>query len=135
MDAIGSASVEAVELLIKEGADVNEKRSAERWVFQYDGGPDVSRPLVQAVIWEQTELVKLLLINGANVDTRGYMGWTALKAAGLTENKEIVRLLKAHGAVEQREKDTTQMKSLEQHNVRYVLVVFVAALLSIPCQV
>ena len=44
------------------------------------------------------KLSKLLLKKGADVNLKHEYGWTALKIAKGKGNKDIVELLKAHGA-------------------------------------
>jgi hypothetical protein len=44
------------------------------------------------------QMVKLLLEHGADVNAKDKGGWTALKRAQKRGAKEIVELLKAHGA-------------------------------------
>jgi len=45
-----------------------------------------------------TTVAKMLIKNGADVDTQDYDGWTALMKAVYAENTEMVKTLIANGA-------------------------------------
>ena len=102
--AIRSNNAENVRAVIEAGADVNEKISLEaeisgRFVTGY------SFPLIAAIA-RRTEILKLLLDAGADVNARTNDGDTALGFAedlvpGLsgTGNAEAARILKARGAI------------------------------------
>jgi ankyrin repeat protein len=113
--------LEVVKLLLDRGANVNTKalngRTAlmeasarddqlTRW-YQHlwyvlthislrDRGPYIHRDLGA----RDREVVKLLLRTGADVTARDKDGWTALTRAKTRGHKEIVELLRAHGAKE-----------------------------------
>lgn len=83
-------AAEIAELLIKNGADVNAKRT-----------DDGATALILAAQEGRTEVVKLLLDKGADVNAkRTTNGETALGAAKRTGHIDIVRLLEKAGAKE-----------------------------------
>ena len=90
-----------VELLIQHGADVNHTIASDDDDC-CDGGC-VESPLLAAIFEEHVNVVKLLLQHKAevNVITETYAGHkTALQVAEqLVQNREIVDLLFAHGAM------------------------------------
>jgi len=88
MDAIGGSHTEATKLLINEGADLNETRHKDTDEYQYS-----LSPLMHGVVWGQSDLVRLLLKHGTEVNARGSMGVTALKAAKALNDNDIVTLL------------------------------------------
>jgi uncharacterized protein len=55
-------------------------------------------PLHAAVAGRQSELMRLLLENGADANAQQEGGWTALHAAAQNGDREMVELLIAHGA-------------------------------------
>ncbi len=87
MEAITNGRIEAVGLLLDKGADLNVR----------DGLGETA--LFRAIRGGRTEAVKLLLDRGADVNVRVKAG-TPLKLAEKEGLKEIVELLRAHGAKE-----------------------------------
>ena len=71
--------------LIAAGADVNEKGK-------------VSGPLSCAVCWGRTDVVKVLIDNGADVNAKDDSGDTPLHWAAFTGARKITRMLIAAGA-------------------------------------
>ncbi|MCF7731805.1 MAG: ankyrin repeat domain-containing protein [Akkermansiaceae bacterium] len=78
--------VETARLLLKHGADINEK------------GSDEATPLERAVASGQAELVEFLLTRGANVNAQGLYGQTALHVAASRNDVPIGTILLKHGA-------------------------------------
>ena len=63
--------------------------------------PDPETPLVDAIAFDSTELVRILLDHGANPKSRSNEYGTPLQQARqYDDNPDIVELLKAHGAKE-----------------------------------
>jgi ankyrin repeat protein len=91
--------VESAKLLLEAGADINDTR------------PEGASALVVAAHGNQLEMVKFLLDRGAQVDHAG-AGYTALLAAVLRGNPEMVDALIAKGADVNRklEKGTVQRR-------------------------
>ena len=80
-------AIEAVEFLLKRGANVEQRREE-----------DDETPLLDAVILESSEMLALLLEHGANPNvSSGGMGW-ALEYAIEDGNFDAVLLLLSHGA-------------------------------------
>lgn len=91
-DPKGSASTEAVKLLLDNNADVNIHRT-------HDG----FTPLMAAVAKNDLTIVKLLLAKGADVNAKSKDGITALIVAAASDNKgsvitDIAKLLLEKGA-------------------------------------
>jgi ankyrin repeat protein len=73
--------VEIVEMLVENGADVNQ--------IHLDG----TTPLINAVLSDDGEMVKLLLDKGADPAIKDYGENTALDYAKAMKNSEIIELL------------------------------------------
>ena len=86
MIASGRDNTEAIELLIKMGADVNKKNNFG------------STALISASAAGATEAVKILIRNGADVNARDLLGSALDRAKG--SSREIVNILKQAGARE-----------------------------------
>jgi Zn-dependent protease with chaperone function len=108
--------VEEMDVLLKEGADINEtdeeNSSALHWAVYYSSydaaeyllqqGADPntidvydSTPLLSAVYGEDVEMVKLLLENGADASFEDSTGYTAYDYASDYGNVEIMSLLES----------------------------------------
>jgi len=70
-----------VKRFIEYGADVNEKSNG-------------MSPLMIAAPYNKIEIIKILLSNGANFNTKDEKGFTALKHAELSHANEAVQILK-----------------------------------------
>ncbi len=78
-------NIEAAKILLDRGADVNTE--AYGW-----------SALMWAIERNYAEMVKLLIVYGADLNARTPVGWTALMGAALKAHTEIVNLLLARGA-------------------------------------
>ena len=86
MDAAARGRTDTVVLLLKQGADIEEKTSAQQ------------TPLMMAALAGQTPTVKVLIDNGAALEARDKFGRTPLMCALLGGNAGTVRTLLARGA-------------------------------------
>ena len=78
-----SKVLKIVKLLIEHGANVNELHGD----FQ-----DIT--LYNACIYENLDLVKLLLVNKTDINNKNKLGWTPLHMSLSTENRfEIIKFL------------------------------------------
>lgn len=77
-----SGNVEAIKLHIAAKSDLNQKETM--------GG---STPLISAALFGQTEIAKLLIDAGANINTQNNEGSTALITAAFFCRPEIVKML------------------------------------------
>ena len=119
MYAAGRGRLEMVKLLLEKGADVSAKNEYGRTALMLaairnhagvvglllDRGAAVDAQdedgytaLMDAAWGGSPEEVRILLDKGAEIDARNRRGETALKLARLCDHKEIIELLKAHGA-------------------------------------
>lgn len=85
--AVRQKNVQKVQLLISNGANVNET----------DEGAEQT-PLMRAVQVQDSALVQILLAHGAVVNAQDDFGKTALMFAAEKDNTEIVRMLLRKGA-------------------------------------
>jgi N-acyl-D-amino-acid deacylase len=105
INASGNRNLEAVKMLLAKGANVNAVSMTENLpriqtgVVQFGGWT----PLLMAVPFGPTEIVKTLMDAGAKVNVQDYRGFTPLMLAAATDhaNPEIVRMLLAHNADKQ----------------------------------
>lgn len=105
INASGNRNLEAVKLLLAKGANVNAVSKTEdlpriqTGIVQFGGWT----PLLMAVPFGPTEIVKTLMDAGAKVNVQDYRGFTPLMLAAATDraNPETVRLLLAHNADKQ----------------------------------
>lgn len=83
-------SIDLAELLLKKGADVDEENSH---IFATG-----ETPLFMAAGEDNEELIKFLIKNGANVNTKSKEGKTPLSIAVEEGHTKIIELLKSNGA-------------------------------------
>ena len=86
MDAAVQGKTDTVALLLKQGADIEEKTSVQQ------------TPLMMAALAGQTPTVKVLIDNGAALEVRDEFGRTPLMCALLGGNPETVQTLLDRGA-------------------------------------
>ncbi len=86
-EAIERGDYEEVKQLITSGADLHAREKGRT-------------PLHRAACCGHTEIVKLLIDEGANVNAKDGHGWRALDYASEKGRKEVVELLRKHGAKE-----------------------------------
>lgn len=111
LEAAKYGMAEVVEVCLRLGIDPNgkayqnpepgEPRPGERHSYAYRGEQyrgDDTRPLYCASRWGWTDVVKVLLQHGADVNLIGGPIGTALQAAALGGTLDIVQLLLRHGA-------------------------------------
>ncbi|KAL2036493.1 hypothetical protein N7G274_010759 [Stereocaulon virgatum] len=121
--AARAGNLQAVQLLLKAGADVNSRLGDESTALQQaiakcdadliklliEAGADSNEPnagisaetvLQQAAANGDIEVVRLLLAHGADINAPAgrHLGKTALQQAAANGDIEVVRLLLAHGA-------------------------------------
>ena len=89
--AAAEGKSDVVKFLLSKGADINELGIEHPTDPRYK--EDVGTALHRAVVGGHTEVVKLLLGEGANIEMRDLMGKTALDLAREENNADIVRLL------------------------------------------
>ncbi len=102
INASGNRNLEAVKLLMAKGADVNAVSKTQdlpriqTGIVQFGGWT----PLLMAVPFGPTEIVRTLVDAGAKVNVQDYRGFTPLMLAAATDraNPETVALLLARGA-------------------------------------
>jgi N-acyl-D-amino-acid deacylase len=102
INASGNRNLEAVDLLLAKGANVNAVSKTEglpriqTGIVEFGGWT----PLLMAVPFGPTEIVKTLMEAGAKVNVQDYRGFTPLMLAAANDraNPEIVRLLLARSA-------------------------------------
>ncbi len=87
VQAAEDGNLEQVKKFIAQGADVNASEGDKPWT-----------PLLAAACAGQTQVVKLLLENGAKVDAVDANRFTPLLYAMWCDDEEAVRLLISHGA-------------------------------------
>ena len=80
--AIAKGDTETAKKIIEYGASVNERSNG-------------MTPLMIAARYNNCEIIKVLIDNGADSKTKDEKGLTALKYAELSNAKEAVELLKA----------------------------------------
>lgn len=88
MSAAQENNIEALKVLLDAGAKVNETNN------------DGETALIYAAKRGLVHNVRALILAGANVNARDKEGKSALMHAIEDDNKTVVRLLKAHGAIE-----------------------------------
>ncbi len=86
----GQVTTEVCDMLLKKGEDINAQMTGQT-------APGFTA-LMFAVKKGKPELVRYLLLNGANVNIEAYNGRTALMFAAKEGNKAIVEMLLANGA-------------------------------------
>ena len=94
-EAIESGDTIRLQQYLAGGADINIRKD-------YGEGPPLelkaATPLHLAVIIGKTEIIKLLLDNGANVNAKAEDDITPLHIAQLNDDKKIAKLLIENGA-------------------------------------
>lgn len=107
MSAIHLATVsskkDTVSLLIKKGAKVNPENASSGFCYIF------STPLLMAAYNGDTEIVKLLVKGGANIDAVSYCGYSPLLLAAQEGRYETVKYLVKNGA-------NPNLKSLDKLN-------------------
>lgn len=83
---------EMVRLLLGKGARVNPENPSSGWCYP------MSTPLQTAASNGDLELVKLLLLSGADIDAAGYCGYTPLLLAANEGQANVVEYLLKRGA-------------------------------------
>jgi ankyrin repeat protein len=78
--AIVKGDLEFVKKTIELGSDVNQKSAG-------------MTPLMYAARYNRTEIIKVLVNNGANIKTRDSKGYTAIKFAKLSNAYDAIALL------------------------------------------
>lgn len=81
--AIVQGDLEMVEKLIELGEDINQKSNGKT-------------PLQYAARYNRVEIAKLLLDNGAKLNTKCDKGFTALKYAEISKATDVAQLLKSY---------------------------------------
>jgi ankyrin repeat protein len=81
---------EFAEYLLSKGADIDEKNTM--------GGYKGYTPLFWAVLYDEADVVKFLAEKGSDVNARAENGNTPLSIASDAGDKNIVEILKNHGA-------------------------------------
>ncbi|MEO7298692.1 MAG: ankyrin repeat domain-containing protein [Verrucomicrobiota bacterium] len=120
--AISAANSSMVELLLKNGADMEMKVSDNPPSSSVIPG---STPLQMATIRGQVEIAKVLLEHKANPNSATDSGGTPLHYAANKGNREIAELLLAHGAaVDSKDKEGSTPLYWAIHNWRKNLVEF-----------
>ncbi len=80
-NAIAKGDLETVKKFIEYGSDVNETKNG-------------TTPLMLAARYNRVEIIKLLLENGARLETKDERGFTALKYAEISKANEAIAYLK-----------------------------------------
>jgi hypothetical protein len=88
-EAAATGNLDLIKSLIAKGADVNNKED-----------PRYRTPLERAVIGGHVNIVKLLIANGADISAKNNDGQTPLDIAVRQNRKDLVELLRKHGAKE-----------------------------------
>lgn len=86
--AISKGEIETVKKFIEYGADVNEKSNG-------------LTPLMYAARYNKVEIIKYLLLKGADRSIKDSQGFTALKHAELSNANEAIAILKSSSVNEQ----------------------------------
>ncbi len=111
--AAHAGDAEAVNTLLRQGADVNA-RDAELWT-----------PLMVAAVRGHAEVVRSLLQGGADVNAGNIKGWTALMLAVSVGDAEMMRVLLQGGAdadIRDREGRTPLISAAAENNVECLKV-------------
>lgn len=121
--AAETGNSQIAELLLKNGADVNNRQYSisgkpTRPTFQQEAIVLSGRtPLHWAIAKKHTDIVKLLLQHGANPNARNSAGRTVLQEACYTNHPESAELLLQSGA---------DINGISLHSVSYYLCSFLA---------
>jgi ankyrin repeat protein len=87
--AVRSGDIDDAEMLLNQGVDVDQK--------YYIYGR--SSALILAACYSRSNIVKLLLDKGADVNLQDHLGYTALMLAAKNGNEDIIDLLLEKGAL------------------------------------
>src|SRR6185295_3887607 len=87
--AVWKGHREAVELLLKLGADVNATNKNDHWG---------TTPLHAAAHANQNAIAEMLIAKGADINARNLNGRTPLDETEFHKAKPVANLLKRHGA-------------------------------------
>lgn len=96
--------IKTIKLFLDNGVDANTWCSIPKWVVDKHADPNSTEsvpvyPLLSlAAIHNQKELVEMLLAHGADANSGGRKGFTALHVAALRGNVEIGKMLIEKGA-------------------------------------
>lgn len=85
--AVMAGDKEKVEMLLKNGADIEAKNNQREWTALYFAASE-----------NHVEIVEILLKNGANVDAKDSVDRTALHYAALRGDRDMIKLLIEHRA-------------------------------------
>ncbi|XP_044726605.1 putative ankyrin repeat protein RF_0381 isoform X3 [Chrysoperla carnea] len=113
-DALDNKHSEIAKLLLTSGSEVNSK------TYNYKNSSNT--PLHFAVINDDIEIIKMLLVRGANINTQNRFGQTPLhKAIENNDQVEIIELLLKHKAdinAEDECRKTPLFKAIENKNLK-----------------
>lgn len=90
--ALEQGKLEVIDMLLRWGADLNASQPNN------PGEPGKESPLMFAINREKLDLLVFLLEKGADMETRGYLGMTALESAISNASPEVVEILVQWGA-------------------------------------
>lgn len=89
--------LDCIKQFVENGSDVNEKNITYKTECNF--GVYTALHFASASQYQNNkECVEYLLKKGANINTTGHNGWTALHVASKRGNKEVITLLLKNGA-------------------------------------
>src|SRR5262249_16163858 len=89
---------EIVKRLLDKGTNPNVRRRAQSAELNEASPGDQETGLSQAAFWGHTEIARMLIKRGANVNAKDARGVTPLHDAACTGHVELARLFLKHGA-------------------------------------